>query len=113
MSSSKNQAINGPLRVAQRFAHLKELSVTYEGSSEDIQLRPPDISVDGMFINISRQFPEGAVLALRFQLARTGRQVQARSEVRYCLPGVGIGVEFIGLSAEARQAIEEELDAHG
>jgi hypothetical protein len=35
--------------------------------------------------------------------------VHARGEVRYCLAGVGIGVEFIGLSAEYLHAIEEEI----
>jgi hypothetical protein len=30
--------------------------------------------------------------------------------VRYCLPGIGIGVEFIEISDEAREAIADELE---
>jgi hypothetical protein len=99
---------NSP-RLAQRFSSLRELSVSYEGFSEDIVTRPPDVSTRGMFINTSRRFPEGAVLNVNFRLALTGVEVRSRCEVRYCLPGVGVGVEFVGISPEAVRAIEEEV----
>ena len=96
-------------RLAPRFSSLRELSVTYEGFSEDIVTRPPDVSARGMFINTSRKFPEGAVLNVRFRLALTGVEIQSRCEVRYCLPGVGVGVEFIDISPELVRAIEKEV----
>lgn len=98
-------------RLAPRHSSLRDLAVTYEGESEDIVTRPPDISARGMFINTTRAFPEGAVLNVRFTLALSGEEVQARCEVRYCLPGVGVGVEFIEISAESVHAIEEEIKA--
>lgn len=97
-------------RQAARYAHIRQLAINYEGASEEISLRPPDISTRGMFINTPRIFPEGAVLKVRFRMARSNHEVQVRSEVRYCLPGVGIGVEFIDLPPDARRAIEEELE---
>ncbi len=69
------------------------------------------VSSDHPFLNTAHQFPEGAVLKVKFRLARTNFQVNARSEVRYCLPDVGIGVEFIEISPEAQRAIEDELRA--
>jgi hypothetical protein len=63
-----------------------------------------------MFINTTRNFPVGAVLAVRFKLARSGVEIQARAEVRYCLAGVGVGVEFTEISAEFVQAIEAEIN---
>jgi PilZ domain len=98
-------------RLAPRYSNLRDLAVTYEGESEEIVTRPPDISTRGMFINTSRPFPEGAVLNVRFRLAISGEQFQVRCEVRYCLPGVGVGVEFIGISPEAVRAIENEIKA--
>ena len=98
-------------RLAPRHSSLRDLAVTYEGEREDIVTRPPDISARGMFINTSRAFPEGAVLNVRFTLALSGEEVEARCEVRYCLPGVGVGVEFIEISAESVGAIEEEIKA--
>ena len=96
-------------RLHPRIHGLREITVQYEGQQEEVAVRPPDISARGMFINTDRKFPEGAVLNLRFRLAISGVQIQARCEVRYCLPGVGVGVEFIGMSEEAVRAIEQEV----
>lgn len=97
-------------RAVKRFSSLRDLSVSYEGHSEDIVTRPPDISTRGMFINTTRTFPEGAVLNVKFRLALSGCAVHSRAEVRYCLPGVGVGVEFIDISEESVQAIEREIE---
>ncbi len=94
-----------------RHPQLSELSMIYEGFEEDICVRPPDISPHGMFINTKTEYPEGAVLKLRFKLSRTGVVIQIRSEVRYCLRGVGVGVEFVGASSEVIRAIENEIGA--
>jgi hypothetical protein len=97
-------------RMAKRFSSLRDLSVSYEGHSEDIVTRPPDISTRGMFINTTRSFPEGAVLNVKFRLALSGFEVHTRAEVRYCLPGVGVGVEFIDIPRESVRAIEREIE---
>jgi hypothetical protein len=66
-----------------------------------------------MFISTGRKFSEGAVLNLKFRLAITDVDVRTRCEVRYCLPGVGVGVEFIGVPLEAARDIERELALSG
>ena len=110
MSIPSGAKVNTAERQNKRHhAHFSELFITHEGYSEEIPLRPPDLSVQGMFIQTVRRFPEGAVLKVRFRLARSLYEVTARGEVRYCLPGVGIGVEFVEISPEARRAIEQEL----
>jgi hypothetical protein len=97
------------MRIGQRVHSVKDISLTYEGHSEEVVVRPPDLSRRGMFISTSRTFPEGAVLNLRFRLAVTGVEVQTRCEVRHCLRGVGVGVEFIGLSAKVVRQIDREM----
>jgi hypothetical protein len=109
MKPRPTQHRDGALRQWQRFPHLRELTLTYEGHSEDIVVRPPDISPHGMFINTPNHFPEGAVLKVRFRLTRSNVEVNTRCEVRYCLPGVGIGVEFLNIPPEAAEAIEKEV----
>jgi PilZ domain-containing protein len=96
-------------RLHPRFHGLQEIAVNYEGHREEVAMRPPDISARGMFINTGRRFPEGAVLNLRFRLGISGAEIETRGEVRYCLPGVGVGVEFIGMSRGAVLAIEKEI----
>ena len=76
---------------------------------DNIPVRAPDISIHGMFINTAQRFPQGAVLRICFRLSRTNVLITARGEVRYCLPEVGVGVEFIGLPEKAKQAIEQEV----
>jgi hypothetical protein len=83
--------------------------MSYEGATEDIAVRPPDLSPHGMFVNTDKDFPYGAVLKLTFRLSSTGISVQARAEVRYCLKGVGVGVEFVDISPDAVRAIEKEI----
>lgn len=97
-------------RSSPRVQALREIAIAYEGQDEQIVVKPPNLSKRGMFINTSRSFPEGAVLNLRFSLVLTGAEIQTRSEVRYCQPGVGVGVEFIGLPAEATKMIEREIE---
>jgi len=96
-------------RSSPRVHSVGKISLNYEGRSEQVEARPPDISARGMFINTTRHFPEGAVLNLRFALAVSGAEIQTRGEVRYCLKGVGIGVEFMGITPEAVEQIEREI----
>jgi PilZ domain len=111
-SSSVKDRGPATMRGDQRYyAHFSELSFVYEGKFEEVPIRPPDISIQGMFIQTLRHFEEGAVLKVRFRLARSHHEVHARAEVRYCLTGVGIGVEFVDISERDCEAIENEL--HG
>jgi PilZ domain len=110
MSPVENEKTWSAARLAARVSSLRDLSVTYEGRSEDIALKPPDISTRGMFINTTHNFPEGAVLNVQFRLGHSGVQISTRAEVRYCLAGVGVGVEFVEISADAVKAIENEVD---
>ena len=113
MKNRKTTAASKNSRRFPRHQHLSELSLTYEGHSESVCIHPPDISAKGMFINTGAAFPEGSVLKLRFRLTRTGARIAARCEVRYCLSGVGVGVEFVDLPSECAQAIETEIGASG
>jgi hypothetical protein len=106
----KNRKSNSVIRRDERHPQIRELTMIYEGSSEDIAVRPPDLSPQGMFVNTTREFPEGAILKLRFRLSRSGIMVEARCEVRYCLSKVGVGVEFIDISPEYVEAIQNEIE---
>lgn len=114
MNSNGNCRGSSPCaRCSPRVYSVREITVSYEGQDEQIVVKPPNLSVRGMFVNTSRPFPEGAVLSLRFALALTGAEIRTRGEVRYCQPGVGVGVEFIGLASEAMQLIDREITLNG
>jgi hypothetical protein len=98
-------------RREPRLQQLSQLHMSYEGGEGEVPIRAPDISLHGMFLNTTTHFPEGAVVNLRFRLTRSNVEVQTRGEVRYCLHGIGIGVEFVGIGVEALRAIEQEIEA--
>ncbi|MEO5935667.1 MAG: PilZ domain-containing protein [Terriglobales bacterium] len=96
-------------RDNSRYRGYTDLHISFEGSSQEIPVKVPDISTRGMFINTAKYFPQGAVLKISFRLVRTDVVIHTRSEVRYCLEGVGIGVEFVDISEADMDAIEVEL----
>ena len=112
-SNGKCRGSSPGARCSPRVYSVREITVSYEGQDEQIVVKPPNLSVRGMFVNTSRPFPEGAVLSLRFALALTGAEIRTRGEVRYCQPGVGVGVEFIGLASEAEELIDREISLNG
>jgi len=107
--NARNISPTTPARREPRIQHLSELHVSYDGADCEIPVRHPDLSAHGMFINTATHFPEGTIVNLRFRLSWSNVEVQTRGEVRYCLPGIGIGVEFVEMRPEAVRAIEEEL----
>ena len=88
----------------------RDLKITYDGLTDSVDTRAPDLSISGMFINTPRFYPAGAQLKLKFDLVRTRVTVWALGEVCYCLYGVGIGVKFVNLPRHTRVAIERELE---
>ena len=111
MQKPQPSRVAGPTRDSYRVSTHQDLSIVYEGSAESLPTRVPDLGPRGMFINTARHFPVGAVLKVAFRLTRSRHEVKARAEVRYCLAGVGIGVEFVDISPQDQRAIEEELSA--
>jgi PilZ domain len=109
MSKTGSRNFYSTPRGSKRVHTVSGIVVNYEGQSELTFVRSPDVSARGMFVNTGRSFPEGAVLNVRFRLALSGAAVRARGEVRYSLPGVGIGLEFIDLDPAVRQLIEREV----
>ncbi len=88
-----------------------ELKIIYDGCSDWVDVRSPDISTSGVFVNTPHTFQKGARLKLRFELPGTGTRIQAVGEVKHCLPGIGVGVEFVDLHALARVEIQKYIDA--
>src|SRR6266852_7735198 len=109
MSGDLHKRVGENGRMSPRIHSVDKISVNYEGRTEEVADRLPDVSPMGMFIGTSQRFPEGAVLNLNFRLAISGAEIRTRCEVRYCQPGVGVGVEFIGISPEAVRKIEREV----
>jgi hypothetical protein len=71
-------------------------------------VRLADLSTDGAFVDARTVLPPGSVANLRFTLL--GQEVTARAEVRYSMPGMGMGLRFLDVSPEARDLIARFVD---
>jgi hypothetical protein len=76
--SQDKKPYNG--RLSPRVHTVDKISVRYEGRTEQVADRLPDVSPQGMFINTNQRFPEGAVLNLSFRLTLSGAEIQTRCE---------------------------------
>ncbi len=96
-------------RRSERRSYCEELSIEPEGYDRPRRIVLPNLSSRGMFINTPEYYPEGATLKISFRLPRSGILVQTRGQVRHCMIGLGIGVEFLEISEDDQQAIQLEL----
>jgi|WetSurMetagenome_2_1015567.scaffolds.fasta_scaffold108957_2 hypothetical protein len=111
MSEAKELSRSWKEREYQRLTYFEGLTIRIEESQNPVKPKTLDISQSGMFLNTEYLFPEGTILEISFTLPITKHAINVRAEVRYSLPGTGVGVKFIQISAEDRQAIEREISA--
>lgn len=69
-----------------------------------------DVSVGGLFLIAKQNYPAPSEISLSFRLNPTGPPLSCRGKVVYAVRGVGMGVEFVDLSEDARQALQKFVD---
>ena len=68
--------------------------------------RSSDLSEGGMFLESIAGYPIGTVLQLRFKLSENDpAPIDVQARVLYAVNGIGVGLEFLDLPAEARTKI--------
>ena len=93
-------------RQSQRVSYACEVTCTGVGmGGSPLNPRISDLSVTGAFIDCMTQIPQGSKVKLKFTVG--GRDISSTAEVAHSMPSFGMGVKFLDLSAEDRQAIEE------
>lgn len=65
-----------------------------------------DVSAGGMFVETTVPCEQGARVELRFHLNDGGPVLLAQAEVKYLVPKLGMGVEFVNLSPSERERLE-------
>ena len=66
-----------------------------------------DVSVGGMFFNVRFPLPIDSELSLTFRLYPTGPAITCRAKVVFAGVGLGMGIQFLDLSPEARQTLQK------
>jgi hypothetical protein len=106
-ASKQATSIPAGRKIQIKFPRNRRMS--HKGKGREIPVQPHNLSPHGTFENLSVHFPEGAVVNLQFRLEKSKGKSQNQCEQVYRLANVGIELEFVGLEAEAIQAIEKEL----
>lgn len=94
---------DGERRGAKRITYFCEAKL--EGMDvAHASVRLADLSVNGAFVDTRSVLPAGAVTRLRFTIG--AREISVSAEVRYSMPGMGMGLRFLDLAAADREVIE-------
>jgi len=82
----------------------------YDGYSPmPMRVSATDISARGCYVETISPYPIGT--SLMVDLSFASGTITTRSFVRACYPGVGMGIEFVGLTLEQEQSFQQFLRA--
>jgi hypothetical protein len=85
------------------------LEIRDERSNAPSRIHATDVSGNGCYVENMLPFPQGTILRLDFWL--DSEHVKISAIVRTCDPGVGNGIEFTGMPADAKTRMQAYLDA--
>ena len=95
-------------RKAKRITYMCEVECV-GAEVPSLRTRITDLSTAGVFIDSLTCFAVGSVLRLKFRI--NDILIETAGEVRYCMPQIGMGVRFSGLSPEQRAVIENLIES--
>jgi hypothetical protein len=110
LTSSKPR-VPPPPENRRRFARHKTsipVEVRDERVNTPMRVNATDISGNGCYIETILPLPKGTTLQIEFW--REEEKIVTTAVVRACDPGVGMGIEFIGLPEDARQRLQQFLE---
>jgi hypothetical protein len=94
-------------REAKRISYLCEVECEGAGLNR-LATRINDLSMTGAFINSLTCYPPGTSLRLRFHIK--DQLIETTAEVRYSMPQVGMGVQFLALGPDQMAALESLIE---
>lgn len=101
-----------PMDEQRRHPRLEctsEVWIGQDGIFSQTTERIANISIGGVFIETAGTFSRGTILSIRFKIGESGTLISSSAIVRNPRPGVGLGVEFLDLSPEAKHNLETFL----
>lgn len=68
-----------------------------------------DISEGGLYVSTIQPYKKDSVIEIMIPFQE--EKVTVRGQVRYCQPGIGMGIKFIELNNEQRKVINAIIDS--
>jgi hypothetical protein len=98
---------NRDRREAKRITYLCEVECEGAGRNR-LAARINDLSITGAFIESLRGYRAGTSLRLRFHIK--DQLIETTAEVRYSMPAMGMGVQFLALRPDQLAALESLIE---
>lgn len=76
---------------------------------EDLMLTR-DVSIGGMFVRAKNPYPADSEVAVSFLLRAGDPPISSRGKVVYSIQGMGMGIMFVDLSQDVREALQKFVD---
>jgi uncharacterized protein (TIGR02266 family) len=80
-------------------------AVDYEMNDKPGRTGSLNLGGGGIFMGIAQPLEPGTEIKLRFRAAKHLPIIEARAQIRYHVPGKGVGLEFIGIDDKDRERI--------
>ena len=84
--------------------HCQSAETLIEGKAENI-------SISGILVRTAKTLPQGEEIDLFFTVPGMTQGIQAQGRVAHVVPGAFMGLEFVNLSPESTQQIEQYIAA--
>jgi hypothetical protein len=84
------------------------MEVKDERVNTPLRVSATDVSASGCYIETFLPLPKGTALSAEFWIE--SEKIVTRAVVRTCDPGVGMGIEFTGLTEQRRRQLQAHLD---
>ena len=109
LQTTTERIVQSQKRRWQRHKVALPLEIRDERSTTPARVNASDVSGNGCYVENMLPFPLGTILRLEFHIEDTER-ITLTAMVRTCDPGVGNGIEFTGLTPEAKSRVQAYLD---
>lgn len=95
---------NKERRKHERFPFIEDILI--DGTKS---CRSTDISEGGLFISAIQSFEDGEVMEITIPINK--EKIIVKAQVKYCQPGIGMGIAFIDSEEDLRIKIKELVDS--
>lgn len=96
-------------RIYARIVPATPIQAEYPGMRSGVR----DLSLAGAFIEDERPLPVGRLFKLRLSSAHFSAEIEVDAVVRRVEPHVGMAVEFVALTAEAKKCLQAIVERGG
>lgn len=107
LSEQQGQTESGERRRSPRFRVAVGVRIRETGTGVGMQTNSTDISLNGCYVQTQLPLPIGTQLDVELWLDQ--ERLSSTAMVRTCDPGVGMGIEFVGLSPAELVQLQQGL----